>query len=96
MSAKAANRLMEIEMQRLSPNEEKQRPLACIYIGTCEQGRVYVGQTVGAPEYRWVQHRFGNTGTFKKGEPYVQWKVLEGVVDPAKLDELLHRFLQCP
>jgi hypothetical protein len=83
-------RLLEIEMQRLFPSRENQRarPLACIYIGRCEQGRAYVGQTVGAPESRWVQHRFGGTGPFKKGEQYVRWEVIEGSIDPAKLDEL--------
>jgi hypothetical protein len=81
--------LLEFEKQRLFPSEEKQRirPLACIYIGTCDQGRIYVGQTVGAPESRWVQHRFGATGPFKKGVQYVEWKVIEGGIDPAKLDE---------
>jgi hypothetical protein len=89
MGEKTGARLLEIERQRLFPCEEKQRirPLACIYIGICEQGRVYVGQTVGAPESRWVQHRFGGTGPFKKGMQYVEWKVIEGGIDPAKLDE---------
>ncbi len=90
LGEKAANRLLEMEKQRLFPTEEKQqriRPLACIYIGTCEQGRVYVGQTVGAPESRWVQHRFGGTGPFKKGELYVIWKVVEGEIHPSRLDE---------
>ena len=82
-------RLLEIEMQRLFPTREKQRarPLACIYIGTCDKGRVYVGQTVGLPESRWLQHRFGGTGPFKKGEPYVRWEVIKGGIDPTKLDE---------
>jgi hypothetical protein len=89
MGAKTATRLLEIEMQRLFPRQEKQRarPLACIYIGTCSEGRVYVGQTVAAPESRWVQHRFGGTGPFKQGVQYVEWRVIEGGIDPAKLDE---------
>lgn len=89
MGEKTGMRLLEMEMQRLFPTREKQRarPLACIYIGTCDQGRVYVGQTVGAPEYRWVQHRCGGTGPFKKGEQYVRWEVIEGGIDPAKLNE---------
>jgi TPR repeat protein len=89
MGEKAAARLLEFETQRLFPTdaEERIRPLACIYIGTCEQGRIYVGQTIGAPESRWVQHRFGGTGPFKRGEQYVQWNVIEGSIDPAKLDE---------
>ena len=90
MGEKTGTRLLETEMQRLFPtegNQQRIRPLACIYIGTCEQGRVYVGQTVGPPESRWVQHRFGGTGPFKKGELYVEWKVVEGGIDPAKLNE---------
>ena len=90
MGEKAATRLLEFEAQRLAPTEVRQtrfRPLACIYIGRCEQGRVYVGQTVGPPESRWVQHRTGSTGPFKDGERYVEWKVVEGPIDPAKLDE---------
>jgi hypothetical protein len=88
MGEKAAARLLEFEIQRLSPIKGKQAsPLACIYAGICEQGRVYVGQTVGAPEARWVQHRFGRTGPFKGEQQYVEWKVVEGAIDPAKLDE---------
>ena len=90
MGEKTATRLLEFEKARLFPTEREQvraRPLACIYIGTCENGRVYVGQTVGPPEVRWVQHRFGGTGPFKTVELYVEWKVVEGEIDPAKLDE---------
>jgi predicted GIY-YIG superfamily endonuclease len=89
MGEKMGMRLWEIEMQRLFPTREKQRarPLACIYIGRCDQGRVYVGQTVGAPESRWLQHRSDGTGPFKKGEQYVRWEVVEGGIDLGKLDE---------
>ena len=93
MEAKAVEKLMNLERERIltAANERGERsiirPLACIYIGTCEQGRVYVGQTLGAPEYRWMQHRTSGTGPFKKGERYVQWKVIEGSIDPARLDE---------
>ncbi len=90
MSEKTGTHILEFEKQRLFPTEgrpARARPLACIYIGTCEQGHVYVGQTVGAPESRWVQHRFGGTGPFKKGALYVKWKVIEGEVDPSILDE---------
>jgi predicted GIY-YIG superfamily endonuclease len=89
MSGKTGTRLLEMEMQRLFPRREKQvaRPLACIYIGTCNQGRVYVGQTVDMPESRWLQHRHNRTGPFKKGEPYVRWEVIEGGINPTKLNE---------
>ncbi len=90
MSEKTGTRLLEFEKQRLFPREGKPsrvRPLACIYIGTCEKERVYVGQTVGAPESRWFQHRFGGTGPFKTGALYVKWKVIEGEIDPSELDE---------
>jgi hypothetical protein len=85
---KTGARLLEFEKRRLFPSDEKRpRPLACIYIGECENERVYVGQTVGAPESRWVQHRFGGTGPFKTGALYVRWKVVEGESDLSKLDE---------
>ena len=90
MAEKTGTRLLEFELRRLFPTEERQlraRPLACVYIATCERGRVYVGQTVGSPENRWVQHRMGETGPFKKGALYVQWKVVEGEIDPAILGE---------
>jgi hypothetical protein len=89
MNERSGIRLLEFEKKRLFPTENKQgrnRPFACIYIGTCA-GRAYVGQTVGAPEYRWTQHRFGRTGPFKNGELYVDWKVIEGEVDLPKLNE---------
>jgi hypothetical protein len=53
----------------------------------CTKGRVYIGQTVGPPEGRWIQHRAEGTGPFKKGELYAEWKVIEGEIDPAKLNE---------
>lgn len=90
METKAATRLLEVEIQRLSPTRRKQqlsRPLACIYIGKCEEGRVYVGQTVEAPERRWIQHRAEGTRPFKKEAQYVEWKVVEGTVAPANLNE---------
>ena len=90
METKAATLLLEVEIQRLSPTRRKQllsRPLACIYIGKCEEGRVYVGQTAEAPERRWIQHRAEGTGPFKKETQYVEWKVVEGTVAPAKLNE---------
>jgi hypothetical protein len=90
MGEKTVTRLLEFETQRLFPAEGKRlriRPLACNYIGTCEKGRVYIGQTVGQPEARGLQHRVGGTGPFKKGAQYVEWRTLEGLVEPAKLNE---------
>ena len=90
MASKTGARLLEVEKQRLFPSEGNSRrthPLASIYIGTCDKGRVYVGQTVGSPESRWVQHRFAGTGPFKNGQLYVKWEVVEGEIDPAKLNE---------
>jgi hypothetical protein len=90
MSEKTVARLLEFEMERLFPAKGKPvhvRPLACIYIGRCEKGRVYIGQTVGPPENRGLQHRLAGTGPFKNGAQYVQRSTLEGPVDPAKLDE---------
>ncbi len=86
----ALERILQYELQRLFPEESaksKSRPLACIYIGTCDQGRVYIGQTVGAPELRWAQHRLVNSGPFKNSEKYPTWAVLEKEVDPSKLNE---------
>ena len=88
MEPKAAIRLLQKEAARMLPTQVQQRPLACIYIGRDEEGRVYVGQTVEAPEHRWIQHRAGGTGPFKKGAQYIEWRVIEGPVQPTKLDEL--------
>jgi hypothetical protein len=82
--------MVETELRRLHPEEfekPRARPLACIYMGKCDRGRVYVGQTVGAPELRWVQHRMAGTGPFKDGEKYVAWTVIEKEVHPGKLNE---------
>lgn len=90
MCPKAAVQLLQSEIERLSRpgrSREKERPLACIYVGICEEGRVYVGQTVDAPEKRWIQHRAESTGPFKRGARYVQWKVIEGGVNPRQLAE---------
>jgi len=90
MEGAAATRLLEAETRVLSPSAPKtkrHRPLACIYIGTCEAGRVYVGQTVEAPERRWIQHRAQGSGPFKNGAQWVDWKVIEGAIPLAKLDE---------
>ena len=90
MAKQAAIRLLHSEIDSLSPSKgsrQKRRPLACIYLGICEQGRVYVGQTVEAPEKRWIQHRIESTGPFKRGAQYVSWRIAEGSVTPEKLDE---------
>jgi hypothetical protein len=85
----AFERILQFELQRLFPEAlpAESRPLACIYIGTCDQGRIYIGQTVGAPELRWAQHRMANSGPFKDGEKYVTWAVLEKEVEQSKLNE---------
>lgn len=90
MAKQAAIRLLHSEIDSLSSSKDRRRklrPLACIYIGTCEQGRVYVGQTVEAPEKRWIQHRIESTGPFKRGAQYVSWSIAEGSVTPERLDE---------
>lgn len=90
LGGEAFERVIRFELQQLLPDdlkETKSRPLACISIGTCDQGRVYVGQTVGPPELRWAQHRMLSTGPFKDGEKYVAWGVLEREVHPTKLNE---------
>lgn len=84
-------RLIEEEKLRLlgEPTSRlRRRPLSCIYIGRDEEGRVYVGQTLEAPEKRWTQHRVEGTGPFKKGAKYVDWKVIHGEVEPAEMNEL--------
>ena len=90
MEAAAATRLLEAESRRLLPQKDKRqgrRSSACIYRGTCEAGRVYIGQTQEAPERRWIQHRAEGTGPFKDGGQYPNWDIVEGEVPPAKLDE---------
>jgi hypothetical protein len=93
MDMKAANRLMEEEAARALQDSGEARELehsalACIYLGTTTEGHVYVGQTISAPERRWVQHRVALTGPFKGQELYVTWRVVVGPVDPQRLDEL--------
>lgn len=84
----AGQRLLEAEEQRLSPRPTKKKPsrTPCIYVGRAG-GRAYVGQTVEAPERRWLQHRADGTGPFKSDNHYVNWEVIEGDVKSAKLDE---------
>lgn len=85
----AAQKLLEKEKTLLFPQKVTQVPsreFACIYLGTDDNGRRYVGQTLGAPEFRWVQHRANNTGPFKKGAIYVKWEVLERNVSPSDLN----------
>ncbi len=86
----AASKLLEKEKELLFPQKKvstHSRELACIYLGVDDHGRYYVGQTLGAPEFRWVQHRANNTGPFKKGATYVEWKILERNVDPSDLNK---------
>lgn len=85
----AAQKLLEKEKELLFPQKVvpiPSRELACIYMGTDDHGKCYIGQTLGAPEFRWVQHRAGNTGPFKKGAAYVKWEVLERNVSPSGLN----------
>ena len=90
MEAKAATHLLQDETRRLAPPtaEQRQRIFACIYVGRDEEGRLYVGQTLEAPERRWVQHRADGTGPFKTGGQYAKWEVIHGEISPSKLDEL--------
>ncbi|MBI2640199.1 MAG: GIY-YIG nuclease family protein [Candidatus Sungbacteria bacterium] len=84
-----ASKLLEKEKELLFPQKivpARSRELACIYLGIDDHGRYYVGQTLDAPEFRWVQHRANNTGPFKKGATYVEWKVLERNVDQSDLN----------
>jgi len=90
MEAKASGRLLKAEIERLNPSKKvqpKPKALACVYIGRCEKGLVYVGQTTLPPEYRWVQHRSEGTGPFKRGAKYVTWEVLIGPVPATELNE---------
>lgn len=90
MEAKASARLLKAEIERLLPARKLQAnppELACVYIGKCEKGLVYVGQTTQPPEFRWVQHRSERTGPFKQGANYVTWEVLVGPVPASQLNE---------
>ena len=85
----AAQKLLEKEKDLLFPQKIKPAPsreLACIYLGTDDHSKCYIGQTLGPPEYRWMQHRASNTGPFKKGAAYVKWEVLERNVIPSDLN----------
>ncbi len=88
IESEAAERLLEAEAKRLSPQPAKKPPpTACIYLGRCEEGRVYIGQTIEVPERRWVQHRVEGTGPFKDGAQFPHWEVLEGNIPKGHLDE---------
>lgn len=88
ISAQATERLLRKEIQLMSPPEPvRVRHLSCVYMGTDENGLVYVGQTLDAPERRWKEHRIAGSGPFKKEAKYVQWKVLHGSVERDDLDE---------
>lgn len=81
--------LLKIENKRLTPTKKKTQEtkiLACIYIGIDKDNRVYIGQTVNEPEFRWTQHRKDKTGPFKDGQPYIRWEVVKGSVCVTKLD----------
>lgn len=90
ISPSTAMKLFEKEKDLLFPPEvieQRLKELACIYIGVDDSKKYYIGQTLGAPEFRWVQHRANNTGPFKKGVEYVRWSILERNVDPSELNE---------
>ena len=90
MSPEAASKLFDKEKDILFPVEkkiEKTSKFACIYIGVDDNRRYYIGQTMGAPEFRWVQHRAHNTGPFKQGAEYIKWDVLERNVELADLNQ---------
>lgn len=87
----AYERLLAAESRRLSSRggrRKKTGRLACVYLGRCEAGRIYVGQTKETPERRWAQHREDGTGPFKTGAKYVKWEIVEGDISERKLDEL--------
>lgn len=96
LESPAGRRLLELEKKRLLPRSERSQkrrrkpgaPKACVYVGRDTDGKVYVGQTQEARELRWLQHRTEGTGPFKDGDPDIDWKVLEGDVPLAKLDEV--------
>ena len=81
------SKLIDIELKRLfpSPTGDDVRPYACIYIRTCPKGRVYIGQTMGPSEVRW--HSTGSMApAHSKPADYVDWKIVEGPIDPSALD----------
>ena len=77
------------EQQALSRNDavNVNKPIACIYMGEDEEtGKKYIGQTVNAPEKRWVEHREAMTGPHKGGCKYPKWSTLRGEVPTSELD----------
>jgi predicted GIY-YIG superfamily endonuclease len=48
-----------------------------IYLGKTTNDRVYVGQTIQAPEERYLQHKKARSGPFKTGQESVEWKILK-------------------
>lgn len=89
MTEKQANAILDWERRRLRSSEHRAHgETACIYLGECSRtAKKYVGQTVGAPEKRWLQHRMEGTGPFKDGDLAPDFSILELPVEIEKLDE---------
>jgi hypothetical protein len=93
LSDDAHARMLKQELKILSGEEQlkskRNRKLGCIYVGfDSDSNKPYIGQTIGAPEYRWKEHRINGSGPFKRGASYVNWKVIKENITPKNLDEL--------
>ena len=58
-----------------------------VYLGVDEQGRHYVGKTLGPPEARYLQHFRDKSGPYKGTARPVEWRVIETRVALEKLDQ---------
>jgi len=94
MPSKQGNALAAKELERIQSqinpklSNATRNITGCIYKGVCgKTGRIYIGQTVGAPEQRWAQHRRDQTGPFKKGAINPSYEILEIPVKNKMLDQ---------
>jgi predicted GIY-YIG superfamily endonuclease len=71
----------------LSGVEGRSKSNGYIYAAyTVEDGKWYVGQTIGNPEKRFLEHRKQKTGPFRTGQEIVSWSVLEANVSGEALN----------
>ncbi len=74
--------------QLLVNNSGKTLRNGCIYAGYTESDRKwYVGQTIFAPEKRFLEHRVKKTGPFRTGSETVIWSILESNIEANLLNE---------
>jgi hypothetical protein len=63
------------------------KKMGCIYAAfTVDDGKWYVGQTIGNPYNRWNEHQLNKTGPFRTGAEKVSWHILESGISGSELN----------